>query len=146
MTAGCGPRLYCPDASTTRAQMAVFLLKAGQGSAYVPPACTGAVFNDVPCTGGPFDPWIEDLAARAITGGCGGGNYCPAATVTRAQMAVFLLKASQAPGYAPPACTGTVFNDVPCDGRPVRPMDRGPCGSRDHGRLRRRQLLPGVVR
>jgi len=116
VTAGCGPRLYCPDASTTRAQMAVFLLKAGQGSAYVPPACTGTVFNDVPCTGGSFDPWIEDLAARAITGGCGGGNYCPDATVTRAQMAVFLLKASQAPGYAPPACTGTVFNDVPCTG------------------------------
>jgi glucose/arabinose dehydrogenase len=121
VTAGCGPRLYCPDASATRAQMAVFLLKAGQGSAYVPPACTGTVFNDVPCTGGTFDPWIEDLAARAITGGCGGGNYCPTATVTRAQMAVFLLKASQAPGYAPPACTGTVFNDVPCAGGPFDP-------------------------
>ncbi len=121
VTAGCGPRLYCPDASTTRAQMAVFLLKAGQGSAYVPPACTGTVFNDVPCTGGAFDPWIEDLATRGITGGCGGGNYCPAATVTRAQMAVFLLKESQASGYAPPACTGTVFNDVPCTGGPFDP-------------------------
>ena len=72
VTAGCGPRIYCPDASTTRAQMAVFLLKASQGSAYMPPACTGTVFDDVPCTGGAFDPWIEDLAGRAITGGCGG--------------------------------------------------------------------------
>ncbi|MEX0878995.1 MAG: hypothetical protein WD451_04605, partial [Thermoanaerobaculia bacterium] len=54
--------------------------------------CTGTVFTDVPCTGGIFDPWIEDLAARAITGGCGGGNFCPAAPNTRGQMAVFLTK------------------------------------------------------
>ena len=25
-----------------------------------------------------FAPWIEALAAEGITGGCGGGNYCPA--------------------------------------------------------------------
>jgi glucose/arabinose dehydrogenase len=118
VTAGCGPRLYCPDASTSRAQMAVFLLKASQGSSYLPPACTGTVFNDVPCTGGAFDPWIEDLASRLITGGCQVSPplYCPAATVTRAQMAVFLLKTSQTPSYLPPACTGMVFNDVPCTG------------------------------
>ena len=60
--------------------------------AYVPPACSGTVFNDVPCTGGVFDPWIEDLASRGITGGCGGGNYCPSSPVTRAQMAVFVVK------------------------------------------------------
>ena len=52
--------------------MAVFLLKASLGSGYTPPACTGAVFGDVPCTGGIFDPWIEDLAVRGVTGGCGG--------------------------------------------------------------------------
>jgi hypothetical protein len=121
VTAGCGPRLYCPDASTTRAQMAVFLLKSSDGSGYTPPPCSGTVFTDVPCTGGAYDPWIEDLAGRGITGGCGGSNYCPAAAVTRAQMAVFLLKASQVPGYLPPACTGMVFNDVPCAGDPFDP-------------------------
>jgi hypothetical protein len=36
---------------------------------------------------------IEALVASGITGGCGGGNYCPNATLTRAQMAVFLAKA-----------------------------------------------------
>jgi hypothetical protein len=93
--------------------MAVFLLKAANGSSYVPPACTGTVFADVPCTGGPFDPWIEDLAAHGITGGCGGGLYCPDATVTRKQMAVFLLKAHDGSNFVPPACVG-VFADVPC--------------------------------
>jgi glucose/arabinose dehydrogenase len=116
VTAGCAPRLYCPDASATRAQMAVFLLKADQGAGYNPPPCTGTVFADVPCQGGIFDPWIEDLASRGITGGCGGGDYCPAAPVSRAQMSVFLLKTDQGSAYAPPPCTGTVFADVPCQG------------------------------
>jgi glucose/arabinose dehydrogenase len=113
VTAGCGNRMYCPDASATRAQMAVFLLKASQTSAYVPPPCTGTVFNDVPCTGGAFDPWIEDLAGRGITGGCGNGNYCPDAMVTRAQMSAFLLKTEHGSSYLPPACVPT-FDDVPC--------------------------------
>jgi len=76
----------------TRAQMSVFLLKTDQGPSYTPPACTGIVFADVPCTGGIFDPWIEDLFGRGITGGCGGGNYCPASAVTRAQMAILVTK------------------------------------------------------
>jgi hypothetical protein len=36
--------------------------------------------------------WIEQLAAENVTGGCGGGNYCPGASNTRGQMAVFLAK------------------------------------------------------
>ena len=116
ITGGCGTRIYCPDNPNTRAQMAVFLLKASEGSGYVPPPCTGTMFDDVPCTGGIFDPWIEDLAARGITGGCGGGNYCPGNPVTRAQMSAFLLKTLEGAAYVPPNCTGTVFNDVPCTG------------------------------
>jgi glucose/arabinose dehydrogenase len=111
VTAGCGPQLYCPEATTTRAQMAVFLLKASLGSGYVPPACMG-IFGDVACPS-LFADWIEDLAGRGITAGCGGGNYCPGASVTREQMAVFLLKASQGSGYVPPGCGG-IFADVPC--------------------------------
>ncbi|HTR04101.1 MAG TPA: S-layer homology domain-containing protein [Thermoanaerobaculia bacterium] len=99
VTGGCStsPLLYCPGQAVTRAQMAVFLLKGSLGSSYAPPNCTGQVFTDVPCTGGSFDPWIEDLANRGITGGCGGGNYCPASPVTRGQMAVFLTKAFSLP-------------------------------------------------
>jgi glucose/arabinose dehydrogenase len=111
VTAGCGPRLYCPDATTTRAQMAVFLLKASLGSGYVPPVCAG-IFGDVACPS-LFANWIEDLSVRGITAGCGGGNYCPDASVTRQQMAVFLLKTSQGSAYVPPTCGG-IFADVPC--------------------------------
>jgi hypothetical protein len=113
VTGGCTGGGYCPTNPVTRAQMAVFLLKAKFGSAHIPPPCTGTVFTDVPCSGGPFDPWIEELASLQITGGCGGGQYCPGATVTRQQMAVFLLKAFEGSTYDPPDCAG-VFDDVPC--------------------------------
>jgi hypothetical protein len=113
VTAGCGGGSYCRDAAVSRAQMAVFLLKAKLGPAHVPPACTGTVFTDVPCAGGAFDPWIEELAGLGVTGGCGGGAYCPDDPVTRAQMAAFLLKTKNGSSYDPPDCTG-VFDDVPC--------------------------------
>ncbi len=112
VTAGCGLGNYCPTNPVTRAQMAVFLLRAKHGPAYVPPTATGTVFADV--TAGAFAAaWIEALAAEGITGGCGGGNYCPGNPVRRDQMAVFLLKAEHDASYVPPACDGG-FADVSC--------------------------------
>jgi hypothetical protein len=111
ITGGCGGGGYCPDASVTRAQMAVFLLKSEHGPRFVPPPCAG-LFPDVPCPS-TFADWIEQLSAEGITGGCGGGNYCPDNPVTRQQMAVFLLKAKYGSAYAPPACMG-IFADVAC--------------------------------
>jgi hypothetical protein len=110
---GCSPGNYCPGSPMTREQMAVFLLKAKLGAAYVPPPCATAPFNDVPA-GSAYCPWIRELVAREVTAGCGGGNYCPAATVNREQMAVFLLRTLMGPTYVPPACTAPMFNDVPC--------------------------------
>src|SRR4029434_1274355 len=60
-----------------------------------------------------FANWIEALAAEGITGGCGGGNYCPQKPVRLDHMAVFLLKAEHGSTYTPPGCAGT-FPDVPC--------------------------------
>ncbi len=65
---------------------------SGPDNPYVPPSCAGNVFADVTCST-PFDAWIEQYAADEITGGCGGGLYCPNSPVTRAQMAVFVEKA-----------------------------------------------------
>jgi len=115
LTAGCGGDFYCPASSVTRQQMAVFLLKGKYGLCFTPPPCNGTHFLDVPCQGSPFDPWIEALANLQITGGCGGGNYCPTAPVLRQQMAVFLLKAAYDSTYVPPACSNAFFDDVPCD-------------------------------
>ena len=82
---------YCPADPVTRQQMAVLLLRTLEGTGYTPPACTVETFTDVPCAS-PFAPWIYDLVARGITGGCGGGNYCPTLSATRGQMATFIVK------------------------------------------------------
>ena len=95
ITSGCGAGIYCPDATVTRAQMAIFLLKAKYTSTYTPPAAVG-IFSDVPLSYW-ANQWIEQLAAEGITGGCGAGIYCPDANVTRAQMAVFLVKTFNLP-------------------------------------------------
>ena len=58
----------------------------------VSPAPASATFNDVP-VGHPQHRFIQALVASGITGGCGGGNYCPDAPLTRGQMAVFLAAA-----------------------------------------------------
>ena len=113
VTGGCGGGNFCPDATVTREQMAVFLLRAKEGPAYQPPACVTPTFTDVPCSS-PFARWIEELARRGVTSGCGAGLYCPGGAVTREQMAVFLLRTLLGPTYTPPACTVATFNDVPC--------------------------------
>jgi len=51
-----------------------------------------ATFDDVPSSDAGW-AHVEALAASGITAGCGGGNFCPEATLTRRQMAVFLAKA-----------------------------------------------------
>jgi hypothetical protein len=51
-----------------------------------------ATFADVPA-GHPQFRFVEALVAAGITGGCGDGNYCPDAALTRGQMAVFLASA-----------------------------------------------------
>jgi hypothetical protein len=92
ITGGCGNGNYCANRNVTRAEMAVFLLRAIEGSEYTPPVATGTVFNDVPATYWGA-PWIEELSRRSITGGCGNANYCPNRQVIRAEMAVFLVRA-----------------------------------------------------
>ena len=61
-------------------------------SRQISPAPATATFNDVPVGSFGFQQ-IEALADSGITGGCGGDNFCPDNTLTRAQMAVFLARA-----------------------------------------------------
>lgn len=112
ITGGCTltPLSYCPEAPVTRGQMAVFVEKSMRGSGYVAPE-TPATFGDT--TNHWAKNWIERLKSDGITAGCGNGNFCPEANVTRAEMAVFLLKAKNGIAYNPPAATGTMFSDVP---------------------------------
>ena len=113
ITGGCSATQYCPETSTSREQMAVFVLVAKEGSGYAPPACGATpMFADVPSSS-PFCRWIEELARRAVVTGCGGGNYCPTSAVSREQMAVFVLRTLD-PALDPPPCSPpNVYADVP---------------------------------
>jgi uncharacterized repeat protein (TIGR03803 family) len=76
------------------------------------PAVFLADFSDV-AGADIFHDTVETIFRDGITAGCGGGVYCRNDPVTRAQMAVFLLKSKNGAGYVPPSCHGA-FSDVPC--------------------------------
>ena len=113
VTGGCTPTTYCPAGTTTRESMAVFVLVAKDGTAANPPACGTPVFDDVPASS-PFCRWIEELARRGVVGGCGGGNYCPTAPVTREARCRCSCCGRWIPRSTRPlACAPNDFADVP---------------------------------
>lgn len=92
---GCSssPPLYCPSMFVRRDQMAVFLVKAIHGTSFTPQPAVG-IFEDVPINYWAA-PYIEQLFKDGITDGCSIEplRYCPSSTLTRAQMAKFLVLA-----------------------------------------------------
>jgi hypothetical protein len=115
VTGGCTTNTYCPATSTTREQMAVFVLVAREPAGFNPPACVAGseVFTDVPATS-PFCKWVEELARRGVVGGCGNGAFCASNAAAREQMAVFVLRTLLST-LNPPACVAgsEMFADVP---------------------------------
>jgi hypothetical protein len=86
LTVGCAPGLYCRNDSLSRAQMAAFLARALDL-----PATSKDYFNDDNSFS--LEPEINAAAEAGLTGGCGDSKFCPAAAVTREQMAAFILRA-----------------------------------------------------
>ncbi len=116
VTKGCkvDPPKYCPDAPVSRAEMAVFIIRSFFGASYEPPTVSSTSFYDTASHWAAG--WIEQFATLGITTGCGGGNYCPDAPVSRAEMAVFLLRSRYGKDkeYFPDPLVGdTGFSDVP---------------------------------
>ncbi|MEA2578956.1 MAG: hypothetical protein QOD78_2544 [Chloroflexota bacterium] len=99
ITGGCGSGKFCPKASVTRVQMAQFLVRAF----HYPPTATDYFVDDRGISG---ENSINSLRAANITGGCAPDRFCPRASVTRAQMAIFLAKALNLP-----ATTTDYFDD-----------------------------------
>jgi hypothetical protein len=83
ITAGCGPASFCPKQLVKRDQMASFLDRA-----VGLPATSTDYFSDD--EGNTHEAAINRLRAAGITTGCAISKYCPAADVTRGQMAAFL--------------------------------------------------------
>ncbi|MBK9604042.1 MAG: S-layer homology domain-containing protein [Anaerolineales bacterium] len=73
-------------------------------------------FADVPMNHWAW-AYVESIYAAGITAGCGTNPliYCPDEPITRAQMAIFILRGVHGKTYVPPVASGTVFTDVPTD-------------------------------
>jgi hypothetical protein len=91
-----GPKSNSPFENTMTRQDLVEIYQSIAPAAFVPPACVAGseIFTDVPASN-PFCPWVEELFRQGITGGCGGGKFCPGDPVSRQQMAVFIVRALQ---------------------------------------------------
>jgi hypothetical protein len=98
ITNGCAPSQFCPTSDVTRAQMAIFIVRSVfGGDNFTPPATQ--IFADTPPSTFGYN-WIQELYALGITSGCAAPvppstmpTFCPTAYITRAQMAIFIIRA-----------------------------------------------------
>jgi glucose/arabinose dehydrogenase len=96
ITRGCNPPVndrFCPDDPVTRGQMAAFIVRAQSL-----PASDDDVFADDDDS--EFEADIQALAAEGITRGCNppaNTNFCPDSSITRGEMAAFLVRAYDYP-------------------------------------------------
>ena len=130
VTTGCAvqPLRYCPHQTVTRAQMATFLVRALDLEPAAP-----AGFADT--AGSVHSASIDALAAAGITAGCGDGTrFCPHDPLTRAEMAVFLFRATSDPSQPDqPADADPRGSDQPPETQPAEPqVEPDTCSFGDH--------------
>lgn len=117
ITSGCGAGNYCPEAAMTRGQAAVFIIRAMElkkpGSTSVNSNFTSGIsqgfnqqFSDVP-QNHIFFPFIEKMRVLGITSGCGNNKYCLDNPISRAEAAVFWVRAYEIIFPPTPAPTKT---------------------------------------
>jgi choice-of-anchor B domain-containing protein len=115
-----GPCNDCYSASITATRRPAIHWDAAFQETVNPSATTkfwfvhvGDSFSDVPASS-PFYRYVETLLHKGIAAGCSLGaadHFCPALSVTRAEIAPMLLIAKEGASYVPPPCTG-MFGDV----------------------------------
>jgi RHS repeat-associated protein len=101
VTAGCDGTHFCPDNTSTRQQMVIYLVKAhhcefnvGACSYAPPPAnCATFPFVDVTCPS-VFANYDAQAVADGVTVGCDSTHFCPNSLVNEWQMLAFLQAGS----------------------------------------------------
>ncbi|MEW6735595.1 MAG: BACON domain-containing protein, partial [Acidobacteriota bacterium] len=119
ITSGCqtSPLLYCPSDIATRAQMAIFFVRAWslklfgstEGFRYYAPPSQTPYFVDVPYGSFGFD-YIQKLYELGVTSGCQAQPrmYCPNDGGTNLQAAIFAVRTRQLVDYR---CSYNCIND-----------------------------------
>lgn len=94
ITAGCGNNLFCANTAMTRAELAVWIVRARLGAdadaTFTYPSAP--VFSDVPASH-PYFKWIQRMQAESITAGCGPALFCPNRLVTNQEAALWIARA-----------------------------------------------------
>lgn len=90
VTNGCTTTTFCPTDPLTRGQLAALLIRSIYGDKFTYPQTP--YFTDAPANH-PFFPYIQKLRESGITVGCTATLFCPEASVTRRQVAVFIIRA-----------------------------------------------------
>jgi len=90
MVFGCSSTRYCPTIAMSREVMAAFLHRTLQ----LPPATRDHFVDD---NASPYHDSINRLAEAGLTGGCATNRFCPTSTMTRGQMAAFLVRSFRLP-------------------------------------------------
>ena len=124
ITAGCGNDDFCANLPVTRAEMAVFIITGifrGANFSY----STTPHFADVPASGaGGFGfKFIQAMYELGISAGCAPAappatlpTFCPNESVTREEMAVFIIAARLGAGASFTYSSTPDFADVPDSG------------------------------
>ncbi|MBL8175978.1 MAG: SBBP repeat-containing protein [Bryobacterales bacterium] len=107
------PNQFCAESPTTRATMALYIIRAlygGDSFTYR----TQPYFTDVPSTHPQF-PHIQKMRELGYTAGCTATTYCPNDSVTRGQMAAFIVRTKMQRRFDQTITFPTIpyFTDVP---------------------------------
>jgi hypothetical protein len=86
---GTSSTTYGPNANLTREEMAAFVARAMRAAGYDLPTAPRDAFDDTAAS--PYKHAIHQVNAVGVVRGFGDGTYRPRATVSRAQMATYLV-------------------------------------------------------
>lgn len=107
-----------PVPSTSRRRAAIVTFIAVLALALPVGVLASHQFADVP-NSNIYHNDVDALVDAGVTGGCGGGNYCPTRSVTRGEMAAFMNRlGALGPGKTP------VVNATTVDGRSANELTR----------------------
>lgn len=112
VTLGTAPGVYSPGAVVTREQMALFLIRAAGPAGITVPAAASQGFTDIANLPQASQDAINQLAALGVSKGTSTTTYSPADSVSRYQMALFLVRFLAKAGVTFDGTSGSGFTDT----------------------------------
>ncbi len=106
------PPVESKQASVRRGQLAESLGRVLIGPGSTPPRASGTMFTDVKADGA-LATWIELVAHKGYLSGYPDGTFKAGERVSRARLALVMLRLANGVSYSPPTLTKPSHDDVP---------------------------------